>query len=255
MKKYNIENYIRWKNDVEASIKRLPKIEDGNYTIWNREQMITGFLPLVENIARKFSTSQQASGVMDIMDLIQDGNAGLTQAVGKLDYEMLDESEDQEKTLKSFFSKRIRGAIRRAIDINRGDIRIPEHKLNEIRKNFGKDKKMVEMFFNSIFLSIDAKPNQDENMAYQIPDKSEPYNMELLNVYLKRLMPKYLSQKEYEVLRLSYGLDCDKHSARDIAKILNIDGISSYVRVSQLKKQAVEKLIDNVDYTQVLDFL
>ena len=44
-------------------------------------------------------------------------------------------------------------------------------------------------------------------------------------------------------------------SARDIAKILNIDGISSYVRVSQLKKQAVEKLIDNVDYTQVLDFL
>ena len=255
MKKYNIENYIRWKNDVEASIKRLPKIEDGNYTIWNREQMITGFLPLVENIARKFSTSQKASGVMDIMDLIQDGNAGLTQAVGKLDYEMLDESEDQEKTLKSFFSKRIRGAIRRAIDINRGDIRIPEHKLNEIRKNFGKDKKMVEMFFNSIFLSIDAKPNQDENMAYQIPDKSEPYNMELLNVYLKSLMQKYLSEKEYEVLRLSYGLDCDKHSARDIAKILNIDGISSYVRVSQLKKQAVEKLIDNVDYTQVLDFL
>ena len=255
MKKYNIENYIRWKNDVEASIKRLPKIEDGNYTIWNREQMITGFLPLVENIARKFSTSQQASGVMDIMDLTQDGNAGLTQAVGKLDYEMLDEYEDQEKTLKSFFSKRIRGAIRRAIDINRGDIRIPEHKLNEIRKNFGKDKKMVEMFFNSIFLSIDAKPNQDENMAYQIPDKSEPYNMELLNVYLKSLMQKYLSEKEYEVLRLSYGLDCDKHSARDIAKILNIDGISSYVRVSQLKKQAVEKLIDNVDYTQVLDFL
>jgi len=255
MKKYNIENYIRWKNDVEASIKRLPKIEDGNYTIWNREQMITGFLPLVENIARKFSTSQQASGVMDILDLIQDGNAGLTQAVGKLDYEMLLESEDQEKTLKSFFSKRIRGAIRRAIDINRGDIRIPEHKLNEIRRNFGKDKKMVEMFFNSIFLSIDEKPNQDENMAYQIPDKSEPYNMELLNVYLKSLMQKYLSEKEYEVLRLSYGLDCDKHSAKDIAKILKIDGISSYVRVSQLKKQAVEKLINNVDYTQVLDFL
>ena len=68
-------------------------------------------------------------------------------------------------------------------------------------------------------------------------------------------MQKYLSEKEYEVLRLSYGLDCDKHSARDIAKILNIDGISSYVRVSQLKKQEVEKLIDNVDYTQVLDFL
>ena len=255
MKKYNIENYIRWKTDIEKSIARLPKVEDGNYTIWNRDQMIVGFTPLVENLARKFSTSQQASGVMDILDLIQDGNAGLTQAVDRLDYTTLLESEDQEKTLKSFLSKRIRGAIRRAIDINRGDIRIPEHKLNEIRKNFGKDKKMVEMFFNSIFLSIDDKPKDDENMVYQIPDKSEPYNMHLLNLYLKGLMQKYLDNKEYEVLRLSYGLDCDKHDAKTIAKILNIQGSSAYVRISQLKKQAVDKMIENVDHAQVLDFL
>ena len=255
MKKYNIENYIRWKTDIEKSIARLPKVEDGNYTIWIRDQMIVVFTPLVENLARKFSTSQQASGVMDIMDLIQDGNAGLTQAVDRLDYTTLLESEDQEKTLKSFLSKRIRGAIRRAIDINRGDIRIPEHKLNEIRKNFGKDKKMVEMFFNSIFLSIDDKPKDDENMVYQIPDKSEPYNMHLLNLYLKGLMQKYLDNKEYEVLRLSYGLDCDKHDAKTIAKILNIQGSSAYVRISQLKKQAVDKMIENVDHAQVLDFL
>jgi len=255
MKKYNIENYIRWKNDIEKAIAKLPEIKDGNYTIWDRNQMIVGFTPLVENLARKFSTSQQASGVMDIMDLIQDGNAGLTQAVDRLDYTTLLESEDQEKTLKSFLSKRIRGAIRRAIDINRGDIRIPEHKLNEIRKNFGKDKKMVEMFFNSIFLSIDDKPKDDENMIYQIPDKSEPYNMHLLNLYLKGLMQKYLDNKEYEVLRLSYGLDCDKHDAKTIAKILNIQGSSAYVRISQLKKQAVDKLIENVDHAQVLDFL
>ena len=255
MKKYNIQNYIRFKEDLSSSIAKLPEVVDGDYTIYNRKQMITCFIPLVENLARKFSTSQQASGVMTIMDLIQDGCAGLTQAVDRLDYETLKESEDQEKTLKSFLSKRIRGAIRRAIDINRGDIRIPEHKLNEIRKNFGKDKKMVAMFFNSIFLSIDDKPTDDDNMAYQIPDKSEPYNMQLLNLYLKSLMAKYLDTKEYEVLRLSYGLDCDKHDAKSIAKILDIKGSSAYVRISQLKKQAVEKLIDNVDHSQVLDYL
>ena len=255
MKKYNIQNYIRWKNDVEYNINRLPVVENGDYTIYNREQMIICFTPLVENLARKFSTSQQASGVMTIMDLIQDGCAGLIQAVDRLDYSTLSESEDQEKTLKSFLSKRIRGAIRRAIDINRGDIRIPEHKLNEIRKNFGRDKKMVEMFFNSIFLSIDDKPNNDEDMVYQIPDTSEPYNMHLLNLYLKGLMQKYLDKKEYEVLRLSYGLDCDKHNAKQIASILEIQGTSAYVRISQLKKQAVQKLIDNVDHSQVLDYL
>ena len=185
MKSYNIDNYVRWKKDMEKAIKRLPKVKDSNYTILNREQMIICFLPLVENLARKFSTSQQASGVMDITDLIQEGCSGLTKAVDRLDYQVLNESEDQEKTLKSFLSKRIRGQIRRAVDINRGNMRIPEHKLNEIRRNFGKDKKMVEMFFNSIFLSIDEKPKNGEGMIYQIPDKSEPYNMELLNVYLK----------------------------------------------------------------------
>jgi|TARA_Y100000401_G_scaffold30379_1_gene22177 RNA polymerase sigma factor (sigma-70 family) len=255
MKKYSIDNYVRYKNEVQRKVNKLQKVVDGDYTIYNSEDMITCFLPLVENLARKFSTSQQASGVMTILDLIQEGNAGLVHAVSKLDYLTLKNSEDQEKTLKSFLSKRIRGAIRRGIDINRGDIRIPEHKLNEIRRNFGKDKKMVEMFFNSIFLSIDEKPSQDENMAYQIPDKSEPYNMDLLNAYLDGLLKKHLNEKEYQVLTLSYGLNCDKHSAKEIAAKLGIEGTSSYVRVSQLKKQAVEKLIDNVDHSQVLDYL
>ena len=92
-------------------------------------------------------------------------------------------------------------------------------------------------------------------MIYQIADKSEPYNIQLMNLYLKGLMRKYLSIDEYEVLRLSYGLDCDKHSAKAIAKELNIVGVSDYVRVSELKKQAVQKLIDNVDHSQVLDYL
>jgi len=257
MKSYNINNYVRWKKDIEKQIKKLPKIKDGNFTTWNRDQMITGFTPLVENLARKFSTSVQASGVMDIMDLIQEGNSGLVKAVDRLDYLTLEASEDQEKTLKSFLAKRIRGHIRRAIDINRGDMRIPEHKLNEIRRNFGKDKKMVEMFFNSIFLSIDDKPKQadNEDMVYQIPDKSEPYNMDMLNKYLDGLLKKYLDEKEYNVLTLSYGLNSDKYSAKQIAAKLNMKGSSSYVRVSQLKKQAIQKLIENCDHSQVLDYL
>ena len=250
MKKYNVKNYIRYKEDIKACMP-----DNKPYDQYTRDELITKFLPLVENIARKFSTTQQASGVMSILDLLQEGSIGLTKAVDRIDWLELNKSENIEKTLKSFFSKRIKGGIRRAIDINRGDIRIPEHKLNEIRKDNGKDKKMVAMFFNSIFLSIDAQPlNKDEeNMMYQIPDKSEPYNIQLMNVYLKGLMEKYLDYNEYEALRLSYGLDCNKHSAKEIAEHLKINGVSSYVRVSELKKQAVQKLIDNVDHSQVLD--
>tara|TARA_R100001530_G_scaffold116616_1_gene83683 strand:+ start:1316 stop:2077 length:762 start_codon:yes stop_codon:yes gene_type:complete len=253
MRKYNIENYIRYKEDLKACMPSPDKA----YSEYTRDEMVIKFMPLVENLARKFSTSQQASGVMNIMDLIQFGAEALTKAVDKLDWTVLKQSEDLEKTLKSFYSKRVKGAIRRHVDINRGDMRIPEHKLNEIRKDNGKDKRMVEMFFNSIFLSIDAQPkNQDgENMIYQIPDKSEPYNIQLLNIYLSGLLKKHLNKTEYEVLRLSYGLDCEKHSAKQIAHILNIKGISDYVRVSELKKQAVDKLIESCDHSQVLDYL
>jgi DNA-directed RNA polymerase specialized sigma subunit len=110
------------------------------------------------------------------------------------------------------------------------------------------------LFFNSIFLSIDEKQN-DEEGSYDVEDKSEPYNKELLNMYLKSLLKKHLDNKEYEVLRLSYGLDCDKVPAKDIAIKIGIKGDSGYVRVSQLKKQAVQKLIDNVDHSQVIDYL
>jgi len=249
MKKYNVQNYIRYKKDIKSS---MPK--EKFYDYYTRDELIIKFTPLVEVLARKFSTAQHASGVLSIMDLIQEGNIGLIKAVDKLDWSVLEDSLDIEKTLKSFFSKRIKGNIRRKIDRHRGNIRIPEHKLNEIRNT--KDKKMVQMFFNSIFLSID-KPakNEEENMYHQIADKSEPYNIQILNVYLKGLMKKHLNEKQYEVLRLSYGLDCDKHSAKQIAEKLDIPGTSNYVRVSEIKKQAVDKLIDSVDHSQVLDYL
>ena len=133
-------------------------------------------------------------------------------------------------------------------------MRIPEHKLNEIRKDGGKDKKMVEMFFNSIFLSVDANPT-NEDMVYQIPDKSDPYNEQLLNAYLMSLLNKYLDDDEAYVLSKSYGLTGKKLSAKQIASDLGIQGTSDYVRVSELKKQAVQKLIDTVDHSQVLDYL
>ena len=253
MKKYNIQNYVRYKADVKQSIARL---EGKFWDEYTKEELIIKFLPLTENIARKFSTSDQASGVLSINDLIQEGSIGLVKAICKLDMNRVIESNDPEKTLKSFLAKRIKGSIRRAIDINRGNIRIPEYKLNEIRKDLGKDKALVAMFFNSIFLSIDIPTNEDDdNFAFQIPDESEPYNIALMNVYLTGLCKKYLSDNEYEVLRLSYGLDCEKLPGKEIAEVLNMTGPSGYVRVSELKKQAVNKLIDSVDHTQVLDFL
>ena len=249
MKKYNVKNYIRYKEDVKEAIANIPIRDFIEYT--DKELKVI-FLPLVENIGRKFATSQEASGVMSIMDIIQEGSLQLCKAVDKIDRDKLIESEDIEKTLKSFLAKRIRGGIRREIDRNRGTMRIPEHKLNEMRST--KDEKMVRMFFNSIFLSYDAK-QEDEDMIYQIPDKADPYNETLLNAYLMSLLNKHLTTSEVYVLNKSYGLTGEKLPAKQIAEQLGIEGVSAYVRISELKKQAVEKLIANVDHSQVLDYL
>lgn len=251
MKRYNVQNYVRFKLDVEESLKLA---SEGKYS--ERDTIIIENLSLVESVARKFSTSDQASGVLSINDMLQAGAEGLILAVDRIDWNVVDESEEPDKTLKSFLSKRIRGAIRREIDTNRGDMRIPEYKLNEIRKSDGGDKKIVQMFFNSIFSSIDIEyENEEDNSLMQIEDKSEKYNIDIINKYLLGLMKTNLSEREYDVLRMSYGLDCDKMTAKEIAAKLNIEGSANYVRVSQIKRDAIDTLIQTVDKSQVLDFL
>ena len=49
MKKYNIQNYIRYKEDIKASMP-----DEKPYSAYTRDELVIKFLPLVENLARKF---------------------------------------------------------------------------------------------------------------------------------------------------------------------------------------------------------
>ena len=248
MKKYDQENFNRYRADLKASQP------DGKlWDEYTRDELITKFMPLVENLARKFSTSEQASGVMTIVDMIQEGSVGLIKAVDKIIWSTIYEAEDPEKRLKSFLAKRIKGAIRRAIDNNRGSMRIPEHKLNEIRKNFDDNKEAADMFFNSVFTSIEAL--EDKKLIYDVPENEYELNNEDLANVITKLLNKNLTQRESDVIKMSYGIDSEKRSATEIANHLGIKGNSSYVRVSQLKRQALDKLNKAIAHSQVTDYL
>lgn len=247
MKNYNLDNYLRYKRDLEACMP-----EDKPWQDYTRDELIIKLMPYAMEVARSFSTSDQASGVMSMNDIIQEANCGLVAAIDRLDWDIINMSDNVERQIKGFISKRIKGSVRRNIDMNRGDMRIPEHKINEIRKNEGKDKALVQMFFNSVFLSIDE--NEEEN-GFEVEDVSKDYNLNLLNKYILSLMREYLNDREYDVLRMSYGLDCDKLPAKKIARLLDIQGVADFVRVSQIKREALDKLIENVDPDQVLDFM
>ena len=249
MKQYNSSNFNRYKQDVKAS-----QPEGKFWDEYTRDELIIKFMPLVENIARKFKDSDAANGVVSLSDRIQFGHIGLIKAVDKIIWKQIFDSKDPERTLKSYLAKRIRGAIRRSVDGNRAGMRLPEHKLNEIRKNFNEDNSLL--FFNSMFESIDQQLDDENSYLYQIEDKSEdPYLHSKLHNMLRNVMLKVLTDREYHVIRLSYGINCDKQSAKQIANYLNMDGVSSYVRVSQLKKQAINKLKNSLTYSQVADYL
>ena len=249
MKQYNSSNFNRYKQDVKSS-----QPEGKFWDEYTRDELIIKFMPLVENIARKFKDSDAANGVVSLSDRIQFGHIGLIKAVDKIQWKQIFDSKDPERTLKSYLAKRIRGAIRRSVDGNRAGMRLPEHKLNEIRKNFDEDNSLL--FFNSMFESIDQQLDDENSYLYQIEDKSEdPYLHSKLHNVLRNVMLKVLTDREYHVIRLSYGINCDKQSAKQIANYLNMDGVSSYVRVSQLKKQAINKLKNSLNYSQVADYL
>ena len=95
MKKYNVETYIRYKEDVKSSIQDVKP-----FVAYTRDELIITFLPLVENLSRKFASSEQAIGVLTINDLIQIGNEALVRACDKVDFVKLQQSEDVEKTIK-----------------------------------------------------------------------------------------------------------------------------------------------------------
>ena len=49
MKKFNVQNYIRYKNDLK---KRIGHLEGKFWDEYSRDELIIKFLPLVENLAR-----------------------------------------------------------------------------------------------------------------------------------------------------------------------------------------------------------
>ena len=105
----------------------------------------------------------------------------------------------------------------------------------------------------------DLKANNDDSDAYEIEiaDESKGYNLDLINSYLIALLDKHLTERESDVIRLSFGLDCDKLNAVEICEIFGIKG--SYkmkgVRISEIKREALDKLVRKTNDSQLPDLL
>ncbi len=212
---------------------------------------------LVEEVTRRFSTEAKYIGILNLEDLLQEGHNGLIQAVDKIDWAIVDASTEPDKTLNSFLSKRIKGTIRRAINNSRTNMRVPESEMNRLKKKSKEtndDEELINQFLKAIFLQLDNENEYGESYINNIVDPdtvSEPVNNEELN----KMIFKHLNEKEQVVIKRSYGIMIDKMKAKEIALEIGLKGENSQVRISEIKRDAIRKLYNNLDKNNFIKFL
>ena len=199
------------------------------------------------------------------MDLIQEGNMGLTKAILKF---------DNERGIKfsTYATPWIRQAMTRALTDKSRTIRIPSHLLETISKikkteqnlehNLGRkptydeiaadlnmpvDKLSLIMNSYQTPISLEKTIGDDEDgtISDVVPDKSSLNPQEYcehlaINQELNKLLDQELNEREAYIIKLRFGFeDGNPKTLEEIGKIM---GNISKERIRQIEVKAIRKL-------------
>lgn len=221
------------------------------------EKLITSNLRFVISVAKQY----QGQGI-DLIDLIQEGNIGLQEAVGKWDV-------DKGFKFISYAVWWIRQKIVLALSNKSRTIRIPTSQLTQIQRinkvisEFeienerkpsdielslltGIPENKIQKILSSIsrLVSVDnpITNEEDTTLVDIIPNNNSPSSdqklMEESNTnYINKILNK-LTPREHDILRMYFGINCDP---------VTLDNISSKFgltneRVRQIKDGAIKSL-------------
>ncbi len=237
-----------------------------------RQDMIRGNLRLVVSVAKRY----KHCGV-PMLDLIQEGNLGLTRAVDKFDY--------QRGTKFSTYSVWwIRQSISRAVKQQRRTIRLPTGVTDEIaivdrantklthdlgrEPSVGELARHLDMEENRISdlmgwqqdpLSLETpiRDDRETTIGEMITDVNSvsaesEFSGQVLSNRIEGILGQ-LSEREETILRLRYGLMPDRKVWKlgDIGKRFGI----TRERVRQIEQRAIRKLRHPIRAREIRDFL
>jgi RNA polymerase primary sigma factor len=250
-----------------AEVSRIPFLGEeeerdlalrmGNGECWARERLIVSHLRLVVSVAREYGEVG-----LDLVDLIQEGNLGLIEAVDRFDLE-------HGVRLSTYARWWIRQAIGAAIERHSQVIRIPAHlfraivRFHRLQASFGADEvqewgdlalapgmtldrlQRVERVVGDV-VSLDtpiADEDGTETLDEITPDEGMPSPEraalemlfhEELTAIVDRLPPR-----DAQVLRWRYGLE--GATPQTLAEIGETLGVSRE-RARQLEERAMKRL-------------
>ena len=200
---------------------------------------------VISRVKKKFLWAVQCTG-LTLLDLIQEGNLGLLQAIEKYDLH-------KGSKFSTYATWWIDQAIFRGIENTGQIIRLPVHLLEEIRRLNNalptkRNRKIVIMGKNALkikslsgpkIIGSGTKRNLEDELKTQ---NKSPENEALDNVCLTQvrvLMKECLSEREQKILTLRFGLE--DGIGRTLEEVGNIFGITRE-RVRQIQEKALAKL-------------
>ncbi len=221
------------------------------------ERLIKANLRFVVSVAKQY----QNQG-LSLSDLINEGNLGLIKAAEKFD-------ETKGFKFISYAVWWIRQSIVQAIAEHSRIIRLPLNQigaLNKINKAFEEfeqkyqrppsDKELAESLElpeNKIIMTLQASgrhksvdapfSNDEEGTLLDVLESSEATraDMELLKESLRKEIERALStlsDREKDVIRYSFGINCQEISLEEIAEKFNL----TRERVRQIKEKSIRRL-------------
>ncbi len=236
-----------------------------------RQGMIRGNLRLVVSVAKRY----KHCGV-PMLDLIQEGNLGLTRAVDKFDY-------NRGTKFSTYAVWWIRQSISRAVKQQRRTIRLPTGVTDEIAQvdrartrlvqelgrdpSVGEIAEQVEMEEDRVQdllswqqdpVSLETPMREDQDTTVgelikdaDLPGQDEEVASHTLNERMEEVLSQ-LSEREETVLRMRYGLaDGKVWKLGDIGKRFGI----TRERVRQIEQRAIRKLRHPLRAREIRDFL
>ncbi|MFA6354146.1 MAG: sigma-70 family RNA polymerase sigma factor [Candidatus Paceibacterota bacterium] len=228
-----------------------------------RQRLMKANLRLVVSIAKRYVNRTPH---LSILDLIQEGNLGLSRAVEKFDYR-------RGFKFSTYATWWIRQAITRALADQSRTIRIPVHMVETISKytqvrrqliqELGRDPLTEEIAaemgidiekvrhiqkISQEVLSIESPVGEDEDSTLSdfIPDDKDASPSELVAQSLLRDLIKEilvdLSEREQKIVKMRFGLeDGVAHTLEEVGKVFGV----TRERIRQIESKALEKIRDH----------